>query len=553
MTDHAALIRQIRTLLEARRVADAERVLLDALTQNNRDTSLLALIAEFYEQLGRSLEAAKVLTRLTELEPQESGAYFRLAELFDRLGRNHDALVVYTRLCAACPDLADAHFNRAIYLRRMGQLDESIAAYRRAIDLGVANPADAWSNVGVILGDLERHAEARAAFAASLAADPRWLPAHYNLGLLHEEFGERDAALTCFARALAIEPNYHQALARLVHATPFTEPDDPRLRRVRELLDRSDLPDDAREALSFALGKALDECGRYDDAFAAFAAANRMARARARPYERHAVERDNAAIRETFSAAWLNTAPVIAERPLVFVCGMFRSGTTLLEQMLAAHSAFTAGGEIRYFNDALGDEFAGYPAIIAAAGSEALRALGKNYLAHLDARFPGARVINKRPDNVRYLGLLAGLFPAARFVVMRRNPGDTCLSIFSQQFGDALRYATDLDDTAHYLQQLRGLVMHWQGLFPERILEVAYEALVSDPEPELRRVCEFLGVPFEPSMLGFTNNDARVRTASVWQVRRPLHTTSIGRHRHYARHLPANIHELHEEQHADER
>jgi len=225
-------------------------------------------------------------------------------------------------------------------------------------------------------------------------------------------------------------------------------------------------------------------------------------------------------------------------RPLVFLCGMFRSGTTLLEQMLGSHTAFRPGGEIRYFNARLGDESSGFPAVITAGGQDALRELGLGYLAHLDARFPGSeRVINKRPDNFRYLGLLHGMFPEARFIVMQRDAADTCLSIYSQQLGEGLRYATDLADTAHYLDAFRALITHWQSLFADAMLEVQYERLVRDPEPELRRVCEFLGVPWDDAMLTFADTKARVRTASVWQVRRPLHADSVGRARHYARHL----------------
>ncbi len=538
MNARAALIEQTRTLLRARRVADAEQLLLRELASDNRDGDLLELMAEFYLEVRRPTDAVKVLTWWTEADPQRIGAYLMLADAFVQLDQIADVLAVYTRLSTVHPELAMAHFNRAYYLRRLGRLEEAVAAYRRAIDLGVENPAEAWSNIGIILGEIERHDEARRAFSTALAADPRWIPALYNFGLLHEEFGERESALNVYQQVLAIDPLYHDALARIVHAQIIETPTDELLGRVSAALSRDDLTPGAREALLFAQGKALDECGEYDAAFAAYQQANSVARTRTKAYDRALIERDSQNIRNTFSARWIADAAPASDRAPVFVCGMFRSGTTLIEQMLGAHPALTPGGEIGYFNAALGDESAGYATVVAAAGDAGLRSLALGYLDYLDQRFPAStRVIDKRPDNFRFLGLLRGLFPAARFIIMQRHPLDTCLSIYFQQLGAGLRYASDLEDTAHYIASYRSLMEHWKALFPERILEVRYERLVEQPEVELRRVCDFLGLPWDPAVLSTPTNVSRVRTASTWQVRSPLHSDSIGRWRHYATQL----------------
>ena len=251
------LIERVRELLGARRVVDAEQVLLSALRQNADDVELLELLADFYVEVQRPAEAVQLLTRCLELAPGRSGAYFALAAVLERLGRVADIVDLYTRLCSVQPDLAVAHFNRAVYLRRMDRLDEAVLAYRSAIALHIDGAADAWSNIGVILGALERHADARAAFTQALVADPRWIPALYNLALLHEEFGERDAALELFQRVLAIDPGYHDALVRIIYSLTVKAPDDPSLDRVRAVLQRDDLAPAEREALLFALGKAL--------------------------------------------------------------------------------------------------------------------------------------------------------------------------------------------------------------------------------------------------------------------------------------------------------
>ena len=201
--------------------------------------------------------------------------------------------------------------------------------------------------------------------------------------------------------------------------------------------------------------------------------------------------------------------------------------------MLGGHPTLTPGGEISYFNPNTVNEsirLAG----TAVDAAVPLQSLAQGYVAMLERRFPGSRVINKRPDTWRYIGLLHGLFPEAKFIVMQRDPLDTCLSIFFQQLDAAqLPFTTDLGDIAHHLRGCRELVRHWKTLFPDQILEVQYEELVNRPERTLEEVCGFLGLAWEPRMLEFATQRSRVRTASVWQVREPVHARSIGRWRHY--------------------
>jgi len=529
-----ALIKQTRDLLAQRRVHDAEQLLLGALAKDQGNADLLELLADFYEQIQRPEAAARALTRCIEVDPARSQTYFALAEVLERLGRVHEIVEVYARLCVVRPDLAPAHFNRAVFLRRVGRLEEAADAYRVAIDLGIDGAADAWSNLGVVLGELERHDEARDAFVQALGIDGEWVPALYNLGLWHEEFGEREAALEQFERVLAVDPDHHDAFARVVHASEGRGDDAVLADRVRLRLQRADLPLTAREALSFALGSALDACGRYDDAFAAYAAANAISRGGAPAYGRATNEHENATLAALFGASWLSSAQPVSANPLVFVCGMWRSGTTLLERMLGSHPALTPGGEISYF----GPELVNESIRSGAADPAALRAAGQGYLALLERRFGGGRVIDKRPDTWRYLGLLHGLFPEAKFVVMHRDPLDTCLSIFFQQLdAEQLPYSTDLGDIAHHLRGCRQLLDHWRTLFPSRILDVQYEELVGEPEQTLKNVCAFLDLTWDKRMLDFASQRNRVRTASVWQVREPVHERSVGRWRHYRDHL----------------
>lgn len=467
----------------------------------------------------------------------EPGHYFSLAAAYEQLGRTEDAAEVCRRLTAARPELAVAHFNLACYLRRLGRLEESLASHRTALGLGIERPEEVWSNIAVILAELHRHDESREALERALALNSDWIPALYNLALWHEEHGDRAAATGLFERVLAIDPHYDDALMRLAHMGAVRSPSDPLIARLERALERPGLAPLAREGLHFALGKAFDDCGDYSRAFFHYCAGNEASRLRLRPYERAATETRFLRLRERFTATWLGSVEPVSDRPLLFVCGMYRSGSTLLEQMLAAHPAVTSGGELDWFDARLARNDGRWPEHVT---PEMLRAAGQGYLEHLASRFPGAALVcDKRPDNFLYLGPLKALFPRLRVLHTVRDARDVCLSIYFQQFGNALPYAADLGDIAHYLREYRGLMRHWRELMQESILDIDYGRLVASPEHELRGVCRFLGLDWSDRMLEFRESSARVRTASVWQVREALYTRSLGRWRHYAGQLGA--------------
>jgi tetratricopeptide (TPR) repeat protein len=467
----------------------------------------------------------------------EPGPYFALAAASEQLGRTEDAVEVCRRLTALRPDLAVAHFNLACYLRRLGRPEESLASHKTALGLGIERPEEVWTNIAVILAGLHRHDESREALGQALALNADWIPALYNLALWHEEHGDRAAAKELFERVLAIDPHYDDALMRLAHLGAVSSPHDPLVARLERALERPGLAPLAREGLNFALGKAFDDCGNHAKAFIHYRAGNEESRKRLRRYERATIEDQFRRSLERFTAAWLRSVEPVSDRPLLFVCGMYRSGSTLLEQMLAAHPAVTSGGELDWFNARLTRNDERWTEHLT---PDLLRDAGKGYLDYLESRFPGAALVcDKRPDNFRYLGLLKALFPRLRVLHTVRDARDVCLSIYFQQFGSALPYAADLGDIAHYLREYRKLMRHWRELMPESILDVAYGQLVTRPEQELRRVCRFLDLDWRAEMLDFRDAAVRVRTASVWQVREPLYTRSIGRWRRYAGQLGA--------------
>ena len=217
---------------------------------------------------------------------------------------------------------------------------------------------------------------------------------------------------------------------------------------------------------------------------------------------------------------------------------MFRSGSTLAEQILAAHSQVAAGGEIAFLPSLVRTELAPFPATLATVTQAQLDQLAARYLEMLARTFPkGERVTDKRPDNFLYIGLIKRLFPDARIVHTVRNPLDNCLSIYFLHLDHSMSYALDLADIGHYYVQYRRLMAHWKALYGDDILDLDYDALVREPRPAIERLLEFCGLEWQEACLSFEQASRAVKTASVWQVRERLYQRSSGRWRNYAAQL----------------
>ena len=356
--------------------------------------------------------------------------------------------------------------------------------------------------------------------------------------------GRFDEALDCFRRALELDPDLPEA-HRSLATTGERAGDDEQLRRLQTVLASPERSVLDRVAAGFALGGLLDNADRYDDAFPAFARANALYR----QYRAEAGERFDAdALRretdgligvgsaEFFSrvGAWGNPS----ELP-VFIVGMPRSGTTLIEQIAASHSQVFGAGERREIG-AIATALTAHNTDRAVNAWDPVfaRAQADRHAAWLQA-LGGAsvRVIDKMPDNVFTLWLIAALFPSARVILSQRDPRDTALSCYFHKFTDGHPFAYDLADCGHRALEVERLATHWLRVLPLEMLVVDYEELVADPEGESRRLIEFLGLDWEPACLDFHKTQRPVFTASSWQVRQPMFTRSIGRWRHYERHL----------------
>jgi tetratricopeptide (TPR) repeat protein len=472
-------------------------------------------------------------------------ASVREAQQLWQQGRLREAIAGYQRLLERWPDQADSWFNLGVLQRQVGQMEAALASYQQALDRAVRQPEEVHLNRAVIYSDHLRQADlAERELRTALALNPRYPSALLNLANLCEDLGRREEAQALYERLLTLAPRAFEALARLANLQRLPLPEEALLQRLKAALADPAATSADRASLGFALGRLLDGCGRYETAFEAYAQANRDSRASAGPRR---VRYDHAQQEERIRQ--LMASPVVpaedlpaalqAPRP-VFICGMFRSGSTLAEQLLAAHPEVAAGGELDLLPRLTQGALAPFPGSMATLSPAAAAGLARGYLQEISRIFPGARqVTDKRPDNFLLIGLIKSLFPHARIIHTTRDPLDNCLSIYFLHLDHSLAYALDLADIGHYYRQYRRLMAHWKQLFGGDILDVRYDSFVQDPRTEGRRLFEFLGLDWDERYLDARAAQGAVKTASVWQVREPIYRHSSGRARHYARPLAA--------------
>lgn len=468
-------------------------------------------------------------------------ALFRQAVMLRESGDFAQSVVAYRRLLAHHPALPDCWYNVGWMERRLGRPEAALAAYDEALRHGAKGPEEIHLNRGVIfMDDLNRAEDAEREYDAALALNPRYTPALLNLANLQEDRGARAEAVALYARLLEIDPENWEGLARYANTKGAFAPGDRLIQRLGAALARNDVALADRASLGFALGRACDLAGEYDAAFAAYSAANRASResapSDAPTYDPAAHEHYIDALIAAFPAPAKGEVAA-GKAPTVFICGMFRSGSTLLEQALAGHPQVTAGGELPTL-PALAAQLQPFPAAAASLDAERRRAIAEAYRASVARLHPDAVLLtDKRPDNFLLIGLAKLIFPDAKILHTVRDPLDTCLSTFFLHLDHGMAYAKDLDHIAHYYGQYRRLMAHWKALYPNDIHDFDYDAFVRSPRETLEPALQACGLAWDDRCLAFHERASLVRTASVWQVREPLYRRSSGRAKNYQRHI----------------
>jgi hypothetical protein len=377
----------------------------------------------------------------------------------------------------------------------------------------------------------------------AVALAPHYTAAWHELGTVLRSSGRFEEALFCFRRAIDLDPDWPEAYRSL--AVTGQRADEAQLRRLEAVLKNPVRSVSDRISAGFALGMLLDNAERCDEAFPCFAEANALHRQqRAQAGERFDIEALRRQVADLIELAAPNFFSAAApwgnpSQAPVFIVGMPRSGTSLVEQIAASHSRVFGAGELHALGEiwkTLSAHNRGRP--IEKWDAVFARRLADRHVAFLQALGKGAaRVIDKMPDNIFFLWLIAALFPSARIILCRRDLRDVCLSCYFHHFTEGHLYSYDLADCGARALEIDRLGTHWSRVLPLEILAIDYEKLVSDLEGESRRIIEFLDLSWEPACLDFHRTERPVLTASAWQVRQPLYCRSIGCWNNYARHL----------------
>jgi tetratricopeptide (TPR) repeat protein len=533
-----------RPLCEAERWSEAIPLLQRAHTLEPDSAEILNQLALcFLATSGGLPEALGHFEKARALAPEDALLLNNCGVAFKRAGRLREAAEVLRQAQAVQPDDVATLTNLGDVLTSLGETEEAVTLLQRAVALS-PECAEAHNNLGVALGELEKSGEAIEHFQHALTIQPRYAPAHHNLGNQLISRGRVEEGLEHLRTTTGLDPGCVAAWYGLAitgrHVFSVEE-----IGKIEALLALPALPLTDQSLLHFALAHAFDRSGSPERAFAHATRANALRRAsdhaRGLGYDRTGHTALVDALIAFFTPEFFAThaAAGVADELPVFVTGMPRSGTTLVEQILCSHPRIHGAGELNDVSRLAFGLPGGYPHALGHLGVDPLR---ERAAAHLDRlRTLGGdapRVVDKMTINFLHLGLLALLFPKARFIHLRREPRDVALSCFFHNFASpGLHFAFDLGDLAHFHREHDRIMAHWRKVLPSPIFEIEYENLVAHPEESSRALIEFCGLDWDERCLRFDRNERRVKTASALQVREPIYTRSVARWRRYEKEL----------------
>lgn len=554
-------------------------------TEFPRNAVAWSMLGASLGQLGHHDAAVQALQTAVSLDPEDANAHCNLGILLKAMNRSAEAEDSFCRAIEVQPEFAEAHNNLGIVLHETGFYKQAEDCYREALrlrektgypeacnNLGITlqdlnrpdealdsfrqairlRPGylDAHNNLGIALQGMGRHAEAEEAFRETIRIAPDNPDAHANLARTLMELGRIPEAETFLDKALALAPDKVRPLATALQYLPYRA-DDPRFSRLEQLYaGRTALPLRDRINLDFTMGRAMENLGEYDRAFAAYEEGNRLHYAQ-HPYpetkDRQLLEKTidiyTAGLLEEYAVLAREIPPPQDDRIPIFIVGMLRSGSTLVEQILASHPMVFGAGELTVAHriaeslELLELLLKGSPHPEVRLAS--LRKLGQDYLDEVWKQAPNARCISdKQLGNFCHLGLIHLMLPNAKIIHIVRDPMDSCFSCYATLFSKGVYYSYDQSALGRHYRFYREMMQHWKTVLPAgRFLDVRYEDIVADPEHETRRMLDYLDLPWDPACLRFHETQRVVSTASVVQVRQPIYTQAIARWKRFEKHL----------------
>ena len=481
-------------------------------------------LAVSLKELRRLNEAEASYKKAITLKSDFTQAHSNLGNVLKELGRLNEAEASYKKAIILKPDFTQAHSNLGNILKELGRLEEAEACYKKAIILKPDN-AEAHYNLGVALKELGRLDEAEASYKKAIILKSDYPQAYNNLGIMYQELGKLDEAEASYKKSIILKPDFSQAHRHLASVKKFSKRDDHFL-QMQKLLNEGSYSEEQRCHFNFALAKASEDLGEIENAFSYYKEGNTL-RKKLLNYD---ITRDIKLfkqIKKCYAKIKENTLEIKnTQNKLtpIFIVGMFRSGTTLVEQVISSHSRVAGAGELT-FAEILGDSIARGLSIL---DKNTLLNFRENYIKKLQALSNGSLIVtDKNPQNFRYIGLLSAAFPDSKIVHVRRNSAAVCWGNYKQFFASKnVGYPYDLNDVIEYHKLYENLMEFWKIQLTDRIYNFDYELLTTNQESETKNLIQYLGLDWQEECLSPQSNNRRVATASNKQIREKIYQGS---------------------------
>ncbi len=526
------------TLKDLGELEKAAESFLTALATEPNNTEIHNNLGVVLNKLNKLDEAAASFHNALAIQPDNAEAHNNLGVTLSEQDKQEEAIASFQNALAVNPDYAETHFNLGNALRKLNELDEATACFHNALAIK-PNYAEAHNNLGDTLKDRNKLDEAVTHFHKALAIKPEYAEAQNNLGIAFQDMGMLEEAVAKYRKAIEINPDYSKAYKNLAYIKQHTKYDEE-VQAMENKYSMPDIDDQQRMYLAFGLGKAFEDLCQYEKAFGYFADGNAIKR-RSLKYSIDDTINFSKRVKEVFDTPLFakHQSAGCDDRTPIFILGMPRSGTSLVEQILASHPQVYGAGELA----TLGQSYYSYfdkqsdvvfPDSIRQLDTVYFEQPGIEYIQALRKHSLGLPFItDKMPGNFKHIGLIKLMLPNAKVIHCRRDPADTCLSIFKTHFIDNHEYSYDLGELAHYYNFYSDLMEHWNTVIPGFIYDVQYENMVADQTNQTVALLEHCNLKWDDACLDFHKTDRQVKTASAAQVRRPIYKNSVQLWKHY--------------------
>ena len=518
---------QLNNLIEHcqnRRFSEAETLAKSITLEFPKHQFAWKVLGVILIQLGKSSEALKFNEAAVSLSPNDPEAHNNLGVTLNNLGKLEEAEKSYKQAIKFKPDYAEAHNNLGCTLQDLGRIEESETSFRKVILLK-PDYAEAYNNLGGALQDLGRIEESETSFRKVILLKPDFAEAHYNLGCTLQDLGRIEESETSFRKAILLKPDFAEAHRIITMTKKFYSMDEQYL-KMKELYINKDTSKEKLCHINFALAKACDDLGDFEQAFTHYREGNQIRKNHLNYDISQDIDLFNQ-LKKNYPEIKKNIQePEIFKNKLtpIFIIGMPRSGTTLVEQIISSHSEVTGAGELPFASD-FGKEIAQG---LSKSNIDRLHEFRKKYVTQLQ-NFSNYKsiVTDKMPLNFLYIGLLTAIFPNAKIVHVNRNPAAVCWANYKQYFAsEKIKYCYELDDIIKYYKLYKDLMTFWAKQLSNKIYDIDYELITVNQENEIRKLINYLGLDWDEKCLSPQDNLRSIKSASAIQVRKKIYQDS---------------------------